>query len=364
MLWDVFCKVVDNFGDIGVCWRLAADLAARGEQVRLWVDDASALAWMAPEGSAGVTVLPWAQAAHPVGLPPPDVLVEAFGCPIAPEYIAHCTDSKLTAARKRLWINLEYLSAEPFAERSHGLPSPVLGAPGLAKFFFYPGFTERTGGLLREPDLPARQRGFDRAAWLARFGIPAAGDRLISLFCYEPPALPALLRQLAGGPARARLLVTAGRASAACLAALARLDADAPEWNDRGMLAVHFLPTLTQRDYDHLLWACELNFVRGEDSLVRALWAGKPFVWQIYPQQDGAHFRKLGAFLDWLAAPASWRSFHLAWNGAAEGGGLPALDAQDWASAGQTAQAARARLLAQPDLTTRQLRFVREKVRM
>src|SRR5574337_872910 len=299
MLWDVFCKVVDNFGDIGVCWRLAADLAARGETVRLWVDDASALAWMAPAGSAGVTLRPWVQAAHPVGLPPPDVLVEAFGCPIAPEYIAHCEDSELATARKRLWINLEYLSAEPFAERSHGLPSP---------------------------------------------------------------ALPALLRQLAAGPARTRLLVTAGRARAAVQTALARLDADAPGWNRSGMLALHFLPALTQRDYDHLLWACELNFVRGEDSLVRALWAGKPFVWQIYPQHDGAHLHKLDAFLDWLAAPAGWRRFHLAWNGADngadQGGELPALDAQAWAS---TAQAARARLLAQTDLTTRLIRFVREK---
>ena len=49
------------------------------------------------------------------------------------------------------------------------------------------------------------------------------------------------------------------------------------------------LPLLTQRDYDHLLWACDLNFVRGEDSFVRAQWAGAPFVWQIYPQDDGAH---------------------------------------------------------------------------
>ncbi len=59
MHWDLFCRVIDNFGDIGVCWRLAADLGARGESVRLWVDDASALAWMAPQGSAGVEVLRW-----------------------------------------------------------------------------------------------------------------------------------------------------------------------------------------------------------------------------------------------------------------------------------------------------------------
>ena len=47
-----------------------------------------------------------------------------------------------------------------------------------------------------------------------------------------------------------------------------------------------------------MLWACDFNFVRGEDSLVRAIWAGKPFVWQIYPQDDNAHYAKLEAFLD------------------------------------------------------------------
>ena len=56
MRWDLFCRVVDNFGDVGVCWRLACELARRGDAVRLWIDDASALAWMAPDGMAGVEV--------------------------------------------------------------------------------------------------------------------------------------------------------------------------------------------------------------------------------------------------------------------------------------------------------------------
>ena len=59
MLWDLFCRVIDNFGDIGVCWRLAADLAARGETVRLWVDDPAPLRWMAPHGAPRVDVHGW-----------------------------------------------------------------------------------------------------------------------------------------------------------------------------------------------------------------------------------------------------------------------------------------------------------------
>ena len=67
------------------------------------------------------------------------------------------------------------------------------------------------------------------------------------------------------------------------------------------------LPWLTQADFDHLLWACDLNFVRGEDSLVRAAWAGAPFVWQVYPQHDGAHAAKVEALLAGMAAPPDVR---------------------------------------------------------
>lgn len=356
MLWDIFCKVIDNHGDIGVCWRLSAQLARRGEQVRLWVDDASALAWMAPGGEPGVLVLPWPAQASAV---PGDVVVEAFGCDPDPGYqaaLAACSGSR---AAQPAWINLEYLTAEAFAGRSHRLPSPVLSGPaaGSTKHFFYPGFTPATGGLLREADLAARQAAFDRTAWLRAHGVAVDGaGRLVSLFCYEPEGLPRLLEQLAGGDTPTRLLVTAGRAAAAVTRVLRERAAVQPDWLAASRLSITWLPLLTQDDFDHLLWSCDLNFVRGEDSLVRALWAGRPFVWQLYPQADGAHHAKLAAFLDWLHAPPSWRAFHRFWNGA-----TPApepLAPGDWAGC---AQAARASLLAQPDLVTQLLAFVQAR---
>ncbi len=53
-----------------------------------------------------------------------------------------------------------------------------------------------------------------------------------------------------------------------------------------------------QSDYDHLLWCCDFNLVRGEDSFLRAQWAARPFLWHIYPQADAAHLEKLTAFLE------------------------------------------------------------------
>lgn len=180
--WDIFCRVIDNFGDIGVCWRLACNLAQRGQTVRLWVDDASALAWMAPHGAPGVEVCAWTTPIDMTNIIPGDVMVEAFGCHIAPEFIAAYACLIRARGLKSIWINLEYLSAEDFSARCHGLPSPVMYGPGegLSKHFFYPGFTKGTGGLLREPDLLQRQAQFDRKTWLAGMGIDWRGERLVS----------------------------------------------------------------------------------------------------------------------------------------------------------------------------------------
>ncbi len=368
--WDIFCKVIDNFGDIGVCWRLAANLATRGHPVRLWVDEASALAWMAPAGCEGVRVLPWNAppdlSAARLEQQPCEVLIESFGCEIAPEFIAACAHQASATGLTPLWINLEYLSAEPYAQRCHALPSPVQGGPaaGWLKWFFYPGFTELTGGLLREPDLAQRQARFDRGAWLADQGIAWTDEKLVSLFCYEPAALAGLLGQLArhgleGKPVR--LLVAAGRASSAVKAIFNDQISLSPNIDGRNLLSISYLPLLTQTEFDHLLWACDLNFVRGEDSVVRALWAGKAFVWHIYPQDDAAHLDKLDAFLDMLQAPASLRSFHALWNSTdalQPTQPLAELDLPAWQAC---AIAARTRLMGQDDLCTRLLRFVAKK---
>lgn len=347
MLWDIFCNVIDNHGDIGVCWRLAAELGRRGEDIRLRVDDPGALRWMAPGGAPRVQVLPWA------GEPGPgDVVVEAFGCELPQAFQALIAARTKARGSQPAWINLEYLTAESFAQRNHGLPSPVLSgaASGLVKHFFYPGFVPGTGGLLREGDLLEAQAAFDASAWRASRGIGHGGELVVSLFCYEPQALPGLLAQLAARPTR--LLVTAGRATAAVRAVLGGATA-------QGNLSVQYLPLMPQTEFDHLLWSCDANFVRGEDSLARALWAGKPFVWQLYPQEDDAHHAKLEAFLDWLDAPVAMREFHRAWNGVAPD--LPAFDPGSWAP---TAARARDRLLAQEDLATQLARFVRHPARM
>jgi uncharacterized repeat protein (TIGR03837 family) len=391
--WDVFCRVVDNFGDVGVCWRLARDLARRGQRVRLWVDDASALRWMAPAGEPGVEVVPWL-ASTPLPAPG-DVVIEAFGCDPPEAFVAAMAARAAQAiAPPCVWINLEYLSAEAYVERSHGLASPRQAEPGrgLVKWFFYPGFTAATGGLLREPGLEAAREAFDRDAWLAAQGLARApGERLVSVFCYPGAPVDRLVAALAADGVPTLILTAPGAATGATRAALVAVELR-PE-SAGAPLRQHALPWLSQDDYDRLLWSCDLNVVRGEDSWVRAQWAGRAFVWQAYVQEDGAHVAKVQAFLDRMLAhagpdaAAQLRRWHAAWNGfearTEAGAGTPAAPAAAAAGTGAApatpepaplppwtpaalqaaataVQAWRAQLLAQPDLVTALLAKVLE----
>jgi uncharacterized repeat protein (TIGR03837 family) len=297
------------------------------------VDDPRALAWMAPQGARGVTVVRWADPLP--GFDPGDVVIEAFGCDPPPAFVARM------ALRRPLWINLEYLSAEPFVQRSHGLRSPV---QPYEKWFFYPGFTPTTGGLLREPQALAAAAD---PPWAELGQSPQSGERCVSLFAYAHAPFEALFERLDDRPTL--LLIAAGASQAPALRAL--------QGRPQGRLRAAALPWLTQRDYDRLLFACDLNFARGEDSMVRALWAGVPFVWHIYRQDDGAHRPKLEALLDRQGAAPDVRGLWRAWNGL---GDWPAAlpDPGPWRAA---CEQWRAGLLAQSDLSTRLLQFAAAK---
>ncbi len=349
MHWDVYCRVVDNFGDIGVAWRLASDLAARGESVRLVADDRSALTWMAPSSAPGVEVVGWEEEDSSS----PDVVVETFGCGL-PE----SARERAAARPATVCINLEHLSAEAYAERCHGLPSPRPTASGEAAttWFFYPGFTTRTGGLLREPELADawRQPAGKRLRDLRSLGVDAsAGERVVSLFCYRNEALPAMLDSLASAPTL--LVLAPGPATEQVREQLG------PTLR-QGLLRAVALPFLSQPAFDRLLASCDINCVRGEDSLVRAIWAGAPFVWQLYPQADGAHMPKLAAFLDRFLSDAperlraSVRDLFEAWNG---GGAMPPWPpAPEW---GRHCRRWRDELAAEPDLATQLVAFARAR---
>ncbi|WP_043283494.1 elongation factor P maturation arginine rhamnosyltransferase EarP [Paraburkholderia oxyphila] len=331
---DIFCAVIDNFGDIGVCWRLARQLAhEHGWEVRLFVDDLHAFQRLCPaldleratQSVEGVVVEHWHEPGHAgETLQIADVVIEAFACELPGVYLSAMAQRERTP----VWLNLEYLSAEDWVADFHLRPSPHPRYP-LLKHFFFPGLGPGTGGVLKERDLDAAREAFERSAaaraawWQSATGGPPPGPdaTVISLFAYENPAVDALLEQWRDSPTPIVLLVPQGRISGALARFFGVPSFDAHACAERGSLRAHGLAFTEQRGYDALLWASDLNFVRGEDSFVRAQWAARPFVWQIYPQADDAHLPKLDAALEHYTrtlaeAPrdALARFWH-AWNG-------------------------------------------------
>ncbi|MFA5662540.1 elongation factor P maturation arginine rhamnosyltransferase EarP [Castellaniella sp.] len=353
LAFDVFCQVIDNYGDAGVCWRLARQLASRGYAVRLWIDRLSTLAQLVPaldvrlsgQRVDSVHVGSWAEACQ--AMPPRHgVVLEAFGCTLPVPYQARIV------TQDSLWVNLEYLSAETWTARCHGLPSPQ--ASGAIKYFYFPGFTPASGGLLRESGLLARRDRAHRQDRRQRLHALTGLDtseltpqtRCVLLFAYPQAPMASLQAALSQQAEPVWLLVPGGTPQGL---------------HDEGSLRVHAIPFVPQARFDEVLWCCDLNFVRGEDSLVRAIWAARPLVWQLYPQTDQAHLAKLRAWLDILPLTPEATQLQNAWNGRHPGELVEAvrqaLRPAAWQAWQLQAQRHCKALAAQDDLVTRLLAF-------
>lgn len=326
---DIFCRVIDNYGDIGVCLRLARALARdHGWRVRLWVDAPEALQRLEPavqwanglSSFDGLELVHWQTPAP--ALTPYDICIEAFACDPPAAYLAQLTPGR------HLWLNLEYLSAEPWVGGCHLLPSPQRN--GVPKYFYFPGFLPDTGGLLREPDLLAARDAWQASrepatALLGTLGLPAQAmahwhlpeTRLINLFCYPHAPLEPLLTTLAQAPRPTLLLVPEGVAPSL-----------SP--GRQGALYAARHAFVRPPDFDRLLWSADLNCVRGEDSLVRAIWAGRPLLWHIYPQTQAAHLDKLQAWLDQTRLAPAVQARFLAWNAEASAREATAEACEAW----------------------------------
>lgn len=343
--WAIFCAAIDNYGDIGVCWRLARQLTREhGIALHLWIDDGEALLrFLHLDASAsdqlqqheGVWLHSWQpaqQAQETALLAHMAVVIEAFGCSL-PLAVRQCMAQ---AACPPLWLNLEYLSAEDWVRDCHLLSSPQsIALPDgqqrlLDKRFFFPGFLDGTGGLIREQAILAQHAQWQsslqrsRASLLLPHGLPPAWLDVVdclwlSIFTYEGAALHSLLRALEEGALPTVCLVPQGRS---LLSVAAYFDVPVPPAAGavltRGALRLVVLPFLSQADYDALLSVCDVNFVRGEDSFVRAQYAARTMIWQLYPQEDAAHLVKMEAFLalyaDSSEASKDLQAFWRGWN--------------------------------------------------
>lgn len=326
----IFCNIIDNFGDIGVCWRLARQLAHDYQlDVTLFVDDVASFAQLAPSIRLDLSTQPLDQITvqhwHTAVLfeQPFDLVVEGFGCRLSDGLIGQMAE-QAKRGKPPLWINLEYLSAEDWVMDCHGMNS-IHPATGLLQTFWFPSVTADSGGLIREAGLIAQRDEFQQdqlqqCAFWQSLGLANTRQyaRKISLFSYENKAIADLLQALAQDTIPTLLLVPKSKSIPDIERWLGQpLEIHAVV--QRGALTIAVLPFLSHDNYDRLLWACDLNFIRGEDSCVRAQWAGKPFIWHIYYQDEDTHLIKLHAWIDRVeqqAVSSAWSVAMQTWNAA------------------------------------------------
>lgn len=295
---DVFCCVIDNFGDAGIAWRLVQCLRAEnGWKMRLIIDDVSVLSALVPELDAAcseqqfcdVQIVAWPETG---ALEPADIVIELFSCRLPEAYEAAIDAARRSTAHRPVVLAVDYLTAEHYAETSNGLQSPH-PRYGYPKTFLFPGFSDLTCGFLREADLWERlqhdQLPEQRRALLAQFGANPEAPLTLFFFTYPQMPLEAFASALAQDRRPIQILAAPGQASAQLRAFLARI----PRAEH---VKIVDMPMVPQSRFDAVLSACDACLVRGEDSTLRAQLAARALIWTLYPQSEDTHLVKLRAF--------------------------------------------------------------------
>lgn len=310
---DIFCQVIDNFGDVGVVYRLANQLKGR-YKIRVFIDCLRELVLLNPrvnmekdiqlvEGIEFITYDYLKKKWESIN--PHEIIIEAFGCEIHQGYYTKAKENS------RLLINLEYLSSEEWTLGFHGVES-LIGAKTLKKFFYIPGLLSGSGGVLFDREKLERMKNIspqERERLLDYYlkNFPRElreGKKIGTVFSYEKN-FEKLLETLSCQEGETILLLMGEKTQNSVREILKkireeRFEGELEERNNiirYKNIFIECYPFIPQEEYDELILLTDFNFVRGEDSFVRAVLSGVPFLWHIYFQEEGVHMEKLRGFL-------------------------------------------------------------------
>ncbi|MGL4402294.1 MAG: elongation factor P maturation arginine rhamnosyltransferase EarP [Fusobacteriaceae bacterium] len=305
---DIFCQVIDNFGDVGVVYRLANQLKKK-YRVRVYIDSLKELALLNPgvdekqeiQNVEGIEFLTYEYLSENwKNLTPREIVIEAFGCKIHEDYYSKAKEES------KLLINLEYLSSEKWTLDFHGVES-LIGAKTLKKFFYIPGLLAGSGGVLFEREkierikkISPEEKQIQLDKYLKSFSRKfREGKKIGTLFSYEKN-FEKLLETLNSQEEETILLLMGEKTHSSIGEILENLGENNGLKENivrYGKVYMEYYPFIPQEQYDELIQLTDFNFVRGEDSFVRAILSGVPFLWHIYFQEEGVHMDKLRGFL-------------------------------------------------------------------
>ena len=279
---DIFCQVIDNYGDVGVAYRLAREFKRvyPNKKLRFVINQIEELNLI--RKSEDIEIILYKDISKIENSA--DLIIESFGCEIPKEYM----DKALK--KSKLIINLEYFSAEKWVDDFHLQESFLEG--NLKKYFFIPGLSEKSGGILLDNEFLQRKKKVEanKEYYLEKFGIKEKYDLMGSIFSYEKN-FDSLIEELKKLDKKIILLILSEKTQKNFIKYF-------DNGNNYDKIKFVKLPFFSYDKYEELLALCDFNLVRGEDSFVRALLLGKPFLWHIYPQDENTHIKKLESFLE------------------------------------------------------------------
>jgi len=270
---DIFSRFIDNYGDISIPLRLAHGLFidhSVTSNVFLTSNELTQKILDKNLFNENINIIDIDKMDN--NFLPNTNIVTIFDTQLPISY-----EAKLTS--KNLLINYEYFSAEQWVDDFHLRESIN---KKYKKIFYIPGVGEHSG----VPIFGINDKGLYRPESL--------DTKTINFFCYFNENIEASVKVLRTNfPQYDSVLHD-------------RFDKD----KSRGKNLLSF------NDFDKALSNSLINFVRGEDSLIRAILAGSPFIWQPYIQENGLHITKLNAFLDhyFISLPQQLREIFLIWN--------------------------------------------------
>lgn len=303
--YHIFCKVIDNYGDFGVCFRLAKQLVSEfNKQVILWVDNENILQkfllvnnkeiqQINAEHNQNLIFKIWTKfnvinslnSLNNNDFLNNSIIIEAFCCDLDCELLDYINNEN----NKTILISLDYFGLEKWILDCHLLPSFLNYYKHIKKYFFFPSYLPNSGGLIREKCIKK----------YIKKNIQNLVENIqtfkISLFFYQQPQLLLTFINAINYIAKKHKINIEINF---CDLSNDNLNT-VQNYNFDSLVKCNFIHFLSQNDYDNLLQNCHLNFVRGEDSLIRAFWSNNLFIWQIYQQQNDIHLQKLNDFLNY-----------------------------------------------------------------
>ncbi len=296
---DIFCSVIDNYGDIGFAYRLIKGLKKKDEnlEIRLFLDDLVSFNKINDkidiskkiqviDGIEYINIKNFGKEDY-LNIIPNEVVIETFAYDIDENYFFSYEKNL------KIVINLEYLTAEEWAKEYH-LQKSFINLKGVEKYFYMPGFDSWSGGVI-----PHRKKNHISKIDFLNQMIDKYGservevnnnDLFISIFSYEFN-FEFFTKKLYNVYKDKKIyLFLFGEKSQRGFEGLENYD----------NIKIINMAYLNQEDYDSFINFCDFNLVRGEESFVRAMLSGKSFLWHAYCQEDKIHLEKVEGFLNFI----------------------------------------------------------------